>query len=357
MRNVLPTPSPGTRDKEFYRALPKVELHRHLEGSLRLATMLEIAQQYHLDVPLHDPPALRQLVQVLPGEPYTYQNFLSKFLTLRKFYRSPEIIQRVTREAVYDAAADNIRYLELRFTPVALGIMEKFPLTDVMDWVIEAAQEAEQKCGVVTRLIAGVNRHESIELAEKVTRFAIDRRADGIVGLDLAGDEANFSARPFAPLFREARQGGLRITVHAGEWGPARNVVEAIETLGAERIGHGVRVFEDERAVALARERGVLFEVCPTSNVQSGVCPSLEAHPLQPMMAAGLTTTINTDDPGVSAIKLTYEYTDSCEVLGLSLDDLKQNILSAARHAFLNGGANLQLADDISKELEQYQTP
>ncbi len=346
------TTAARTRGRDFYRALPKVELHRHLEGSLRLVTMLEIAQQYALDVPLHDPPALRQLVQVLPGEPYTYQNFLSKFLTLRKFYRSPEIIQRVTREAIYDAAADNVRYLELRFTPVALGILGNFPLSEVITWVVEAARAAEARCGVKTRLIASINRHESIELAEQVTRLAIDRKDDGIVGLDLAGDEANFSARPFASLFGEARQAGLRLTVHAGEWGGAANVAEAIEVLHAERIGHGVRVFEDERAVAVARAHGAIFEVCPTSNIQSGVCPSLETHPLGRMLDSGLISTLNTDDPGVSAIKLTHEYENACETIGLTLADLRRMTVDAASHAFLNHGENAALAAQIGAEFD-----
>ena len=169
-----------------------------------------------------------------------------KFDTLRLFYRSPEVIRRITREAVEDAAKDNIRYLELRFTPVALSRAERFPLHEVMDWVIESSQAAAREFGLMVRLIPSVNRHENPELAEQVAWLAAERMDHGVVGLDLAGNEAEFSSEPFYGMFREARQAGLHIAIHAGEWGPAANVKEAIEELGAERIAHGVRIVEDD---------------------------------------------------------------------------------------------------------------
>ncbi len=317
----------------FYRAYPKVELHRHLEGSLRLETLREIAHAHGIPVEQHTP--LDNLVQIDEREPFTVANFLSKFATLRLFYRSPQVITRVTHEAIEDAARDNVRYLELRFTPVALSRVEGFPLEDVMDWVLEAAREASQKYNLPTRLIASVNRHESPELAEKVARLSAERIEQGIVGLDLAGNEADFPAAPFAPIFREARQAGLRITVHAGEWGGADNVAEAIEQLGAERIGHGVRVLENAGVVHLARERGTTFEVCVTSNYQSGVVSALIQHPLARMQAAGLRVTINTDDPSISRITLTDEYRIARETLGMSAAALQHTVLEAAQSAFL----------------------
>ena len=138
-------------------------------------------------------------------------------------------------------ARDNIRYLELRFTPVALSRAEDFPLQDVIHWVTAAAREASRKYRLPVGLIASVNRHESLELAREVVSLAAQFIPAGMVGLDLAGNEAEFPAAPFAGLFREARQAGLHLTVHAGEWAGAANVREAIEVLGAERIGHGVR--------------------------------------------------------------------------------------------------------------------
>jgi len=334
-----------------YRALPKVELHRHLEGTLRLATMLDIAQQHGITIPA-DVLRLSNLVQVQEEEKYSFQTFLSKFNTLRLFYRSPDVIHRITREAIEDAAKDNVKYMELRFTPVALSRAERFPLHDVIDWVITSTQNAAKEFGVMVRLIASVNRHESHELAEQVAWLAAEHKEHGLIAIDLAGNEAEFKSQPFYGVFKEARQAGLHITIHAGEWGPAANVKEGIEELGAERIGHGVRVLEDDTVVALARERNTAFEVCVTSNLQSGVVPDLESHPLRAMIEAGLNTTINTDDPSVSRITLSQEYHVVCNELGLSLDTLKERILAAAQASFLPDNERNDLVGRLTKELK-----
>jgi len=332
--------------------MAKVELHRHLEGSLRLATIKEIAQQHALTVPdsIVD---LSGLVQVQDADPLTFNNFLEKFRTLRLFYRSPEVIRRVTSEAVEDAARDNVRYLELRFTPVALSRMEDFPMREVMDWVITSTQEAAKQYGIKVNLLASVNRHESPELAEQVAALAVDSMSRGVVGLDLAGNEAEFDCKPFIGIFKEARQAGLRLSVHAGEWGPADNVRRAIEQIDTDRIGHGVRVMQDPSVVALARERGVTFEVCVTSNYQSGVVPSLMEHPLPSMIEAGLDVTINTDDPSISRITLSREYQAVCEDLKVPMDVLKERVVAAARAAFLPPQERDTMVTALKNELQR----
>ncbi len=325
-------PRVSTGKLSFFRMIPKVDLHRHLEGSLRPATLLEIACQHGIPLPECD---FHTLVQMQPGDPLTFQNFLSKFQTLRQFYRSPEVIERVTREAIADAAQDGVAYLELRFTPVALGRLQGFSLARVMDWVARSTAEASQQYQLPTRLIASVNRHEPVELAEEVVRLAAERMDQGIVGVDLAGNEAEFSCLPFAGVFREARESGLRVTIHGGEWGSPENIRQAIETLGAERIGHGVRVLEDPSVADLVRERGVVLEVCVTSNYQSGVVASLQDHPLARLIEAGLPVTINTDDPSIQGITLSDEYRLALEDLGMPPSILIECILTAARASFL----------------------
>jgi len=339
------------RPLAFYQSLPKVELHRHLEGSLRVETLAEIGQDHGIrNTGAH---VLGPLVQIGEDEPYTFENFLSKFATLRLFYRSPEVIGRITREAIEDAANDNVRYLELRFTPVALSKAERFPLDQVIDWVIEGAKAGENATGVITRLIASVNRHESPDLAEQVAWLAMERKDKGIVGLDLAGNEAEFPAAPFLGIFREAQQDGLHITIHAGEWAGASNVVEAIESFKAKRVGHGVRIMDDAAAVALANSQETVFEVCLTSNYQSGVVPEKEIHPIVSMMDAGLTTTLNTDDPSVSRITLGEEYRVACEKFGLSLSDLIESNLTAAKAAFLPDDEKDALIKSLKTELSE----
>ena len=313
--------------------------------------MIEVARDHELDLPHKDVDRLRSLVQIQDGEPFTHQNFLSKFETLRKFYQSPKVIKRIAREIIADGAADNIRYMELRFTPVALTRINGYPLGDAMDWVIEATQEAAKEYGVMTRLIASINRHESPELGAEVTECAIERLDRGIVGLDLAGNETDFPALPFAESIKKAKDAGLKITVHAGEWSGAENVAEAIQVLGADRIGHGVRVLEDEATTELAREHNTAFEVCITSNYQSGVTPSLDAHPLPEMVKAGLNVTINTDDPSLSQIDLSDEFEVACEDLGLTFFQLRGCILNAARSAFLQEDEREELLVSLDKEL------
>lgn len=341
------------RHRNFYKSLPKVELHRHLEGSLRLETMVDTAREFKLDLPYEDADKLRGMVQIMNGDPFTVQNFLSKFQTLRLFYQSPEVIQRIAREVVADAAADNISYMEIRFTPVALTRIRDFPIAEAMDWVIDSVAAAAEEYGVKTRLIASVNRHESVELAQEVIQLAVDRKDKGIVAIDLAGDETSFPGLPFSGIFKEALQAGLHVTIHAGEWGAASNIIEAIRELGAERIGHGVRVLEDKQAIKLAKKTNAMFEVCVTSNYQSGITPSLSEHPLPDMIAAGLNVSIHTDDPGLSQIDLSDEYELACENLGLSLETLTTSIAAAARSAFLPDTEREQLAASLELELSQ----
>lgn len=340
-----------TASLNTYRALPKVELHRHLEGSLRLDTMVDIARQHGIVIP-EDVIRLSTLVQVQEEDMFTFQNFLSKFDTLRLFYRSPDVIHRITREAIEDAAKDNIRYMELRFTPVALSRAERFPLHDVMDWVLTSARAAAQQHGLIVRLIASVNRHESTDLAEQVAWLAAEHVNDGIVGLDLAGNEAEFKSAPFYGIFREAKQAGLHVTIHAGEWGPAVHVKEAIEEFDAERVGHGVRVLEDENITALARERQTALEVCITSNYQSGVVAALDEHPLMKLMDAGLNVTINTDDPSISRITLSHEYYAACEELHMQHNALRKRIVAAAQACFLPDREKENLVNQLKKDLK-----
>ena len=340
-----------TASLHTYRALPKVELHRHLEGSLRLDTMVDVARQHGIVVP-DDVRSLSTLVQVHEHDMFTFQNFLSKFSTLRLFFRSPDVIHRITREAIEDAARDNVRYMELRFTPVALSRAERFPLHDVIDWVLTSARTAAEQNGVIVRLIASINRHESTDIAEQVAWLAAQHVSDGIVGLDLAGNEAEFKSEPFYGIFKEAKQAGLHVTIHAGEWGPAIHVKEAIEEFEAERIGHGVRVMEDAGITALACERQTACEVCITSNYQSGVVESLEKHPVVKMQQAGLNVTINTDDPSISRITLSHEYHAACEDLDMPQNKLKECILAAAKASFLPDKEKENLVSQLKKDLK-----
>lgn len=329
-------------------ALPKIDLHRHFEGALRLSSLAEIARTYQLDVPAYSAEGLRPYVQITPESPRTMQHFLSKFAVLRKFFCSPEVICRLAREVVEDAAADNVRHLELRFTPKALTQARQLSFREAIACLCEGVAQAQRDHAITVRLIVSLNRHESAQEGAQAVYAALDFRAHGIVAVDLGGQEDGFSAEPFRGLFAEARQAGLYVTSHAAEWSGAQNVRYAVEQLGAVRIGHGVRVLEDSAVVALARERDITFEVCPTSNVHSGVVRTLSEHPLRQMRACGLRLTLNTDDPLLSDIALSDELHNALTTLGCAFADLREMMLNAAHAAFLPPEQRAALAAQIA---------
>lgn len=325
------------------KALPKIELHRHLEGSIRLTTMVEIAEQFGIEMPEYEIETLRPFVQVMPGEYRSDKTFLGKFKTIRQFFLSTEIIARMAREAVEDAANDNIKYMELRFTPKALCNICKCTPHDIVTLMCETVAAASAEFGIQTRLIVSINRHEGFDIAEQALQAALAHRNLGVVGFDMGGDEAAYPASLFLDLFRRAKAEGMRITLHAGEWEGAQSVWDAVGNLGAERIGHGIKALEDPGVIAVLVGRGIVLEVCPSSNVDSGIVSELAVHPLPELIKSGVKVTLNTDDPLISNITLSDEIFRAVQYMGLTLDDVKQHIMIAANAAFLNGEEHVAL--------------
>lgn len=329
--------------------MPKVDLHRHLEGSIRLSTIQELAASGSVPLP-DDKAELKGILTIQARDPRTHDHFLSRFVSLRNVFQSEAIIRRIAAEAVSDLAQEMIRYAELHVTPIALAEAGNFDYGDVLRWVLEAVEESSSSTMKVA-IVVSLNRHEPISEAERVLQAAVDHKSRGVVGVDLAGDEARYSADPFEDLFREAKDEDLRLSVHAGEWDGADSVRHAIEGLQADRIAHGIRVIEDKDVVILARERGVPFTVCLTSNVQSGVVDGYQAHPLPLMIQAGLKVCLNSDDPAVSMTDLNQEYAYAINNLGLGLDSIRGMVLTAAQAAFLDGKPRRELESALQKEL------
>lgn len=317
------------------RELPKIELHRHLEGSIRLSTLVEVAQEYGIEMPKYDIELLRPFVQMMPSEPHNSQHFLAKFMTIRQFFVSETIIRRMTREVVVDAAADNVKYFELRFTPRALSNILNCPYEHVLDWVCTEAVATAAQYDIQVRLIVSMNRHESFGIAELTLDAVLAYQSPYIVAVDLAGNENDYPAEPFQPLFERAKNEGLGVTIHAGEWGSVNNIRIAVTALMADRIGHGVRAIEDLALCDWLIEEGIVLELCPTSNVHSGAVAHWSQHPISQLYRHGVATTINTDDPLVSDITLTDELVRAVEFMTLTLDDVKRHMLNAAQAAFL----------------------
>lgn len=333
------------------KAMPKIDLHRHLEGSLRVGTLTQIAHEHGIEIPAATTAQLRPLVQVTKNDPANLEHFLAKFEVLRRFYHSDEAIARLTYEAIVDAAADNVRYLELRFSPQALARKRGFPLADVTDWVIEAAYQAGRVCEIQVGLIVTLLRHEDIALAEKVAHIAFERRHRGIVGIDLAGNEIRFACDPFQHIFTEAHQLGLGITVHAGEAVGTESIRPAIELLHARRLGHGVRTIDDPDLIELVKERKIALEMCLVSNLHTGAVTSMAEHPAKMLLEKGILVTLNTDDPSVSDSDLSNEYQVGVQELGLTYEHLRQTILNAAATAFLPPQAKNHLVSHFEQLL------
>ena len=320
---------------EAFFKMPKIELHRHLEGSLRLGTMADIAKEYNLDLPGTSIEDFRHLVQIMPDDSQDAPTFLSKFKVLRQFFRSEDVIKRIAYEIIADAAAENIVYFEMRFTPMALASESGHTLSEVTDWVLESVKRAEKDFDLPVSVIISMNRHEPPAVGDWTVEVAIDRMEQGVVAVDLAGDETQPS-KPFAPVFEKARKAGLNVTIHGGEWAGPESAAEAVNVLGATRLGHGVRLPEDKTLFKALGEKGIHFEVCPTSNVQSGVISSFDEHPIKTLYAHYPDlVTINSDDPSLSGINLSDELVYAVELLGMSPQDIQHMMLNAARCAFL----------------------
>lgn len=339
--------------RAFLQRMPKIDLHRHLEGSLRLQTLADIAMEHGIDLPSYKIEDLRRYVQARNEQP-DYHRFLAKFRLLRRFYRSREALERIAVEVVADAAADNIRYLELRFNPIALSRAQRFPLRDVVEWVTSAITNAQQTHLITVRLILQIGRDEIPRVAEEILELALAYREQGIVGMDLAGDEVNYPAYRLAHIFRRARQEGLGVTIHAGEAGGAANVRDAILLFHAQRIGHGIHALENSEVVRLLLERSIALEVCPTSNLQTGAVHSLSHHPLPDMVALGLRATLNTDDPSISDTTLTDEYLIAITAMGLGLEQIRTAVFNALEAAFLSREEQEALREQFAEWNEIY---
>jgi adenosine deaminase len=302
------------------KALPKVDLHRHLEGSIRFATFVELARETGIELPRSE---FRRRTS-MKGEKPGFLRFLSKFELYRGLYPSRDWIQRVAFEAAEDARREGVVYLELRFSPTHFGRRMNAKGEDVAGWVAEGARRA----GIDVGFIATFGRDFGVEGNRPTTRAVEGTRV--FSGLDLAGNEA-VSARPFVPLFRRLK---LPATIHAGEAGGAANVREAIEKFGARRIGHGLGAFGDEKVLALARKRRVHFELCPTSEIQTGAARDWTSHPAWRARDLGIQFSLNTDDPSVSGIGLHDEYRRARKA-GWTVGDLENCSIQAAEAAFL----------------------
>jgi len=312
--------------------LPFIDLHRHLDGSVRLGTILDLAELHGVRLPAQTVEELRPYVQV-SGHDNGLMAFIARFKYLTAVMVNAEACRRIAFENVEDAAAEGIDYVELRFSPAFMAETHGLDPSDVIDAVIDGVDAGIEASGIEARLIGILSRSYGVDrCAEELS--ALLKRSDGLVAIDLAGDEARFPAGLFVEHFRRARDAGLGVTVHAGEADGPQSVRSAIEDLGATRIGHGFRSIEDSELVNCLVERRIGLEICLTSNIHIGAVKNLESHPAKELFDAGVLLNLNTDDPGISGIDLAYEYSAAAPAAGFSSQNLEQIRHNAMEMAF-----------------------
>ncbi len=313
-------------------ALPKIDLHRHLDGSIRLETILELGLENDLPLPGKTLETLRPYVVI--GEPQPgLMAFLAKFEWMVGVLVDEAACRRVAYENVEDAKREGLDYVELRFSPIFMAMAHALNPQGVVEAVIDGVKAGVRDFGVPAKLIGILSRTFGVDSCTRELAALLACREE-LVAVDLAGDEGNFPPEFFIPHFRKARDAGLSITIHAGEAAGAQGIWTAIRDLGATRIGHAVRATDDPALLDYFAEHRIGLECNLTSNVQTSTVPDYASHPLREFLERGLLATINTDDPGISGIDLDYEYEIAAPAAGLSAEQVAQARRNAERIAF-----------------------
>jgi len=315
-------------------SFPLAELHHHLDGSVRTQTIIDLCRQHHLNLPAWDVEGLRPFTQVTDPQPDILA-FFKKFQYQTMVLVDSHACRRIAYEVVEDATREHIDYLELRFSPWFMAEAHHLDPTAVTEAVCDGIEEGRRDFGLRVNLIGIISRTYGPEAGMKELEALLTQK-ERIVALDLAGDEIHYPGELFVEHFKHARDAGWHITVHAGEVAGPASVWQALRELGAERIGHAVHAPEDPRLIDYLCEHRIGIESNLTSNLQTSTVASYASHPLKFFIEQGLKASINTDDPGISAIDLHYEYDIAAPKAGLTSVQIRQAQRNALEIAFLS---------------------
>jgi adenosine deaminase len=339
---------PARVTKDELRQWPKAELHVHLDGALRPATMIELARAAGVTLPADTPEALARAMLVRDAQ--SLEQYLEKYVITLSVLQSAQALERVAYEFVQDVAAENARYVEVRYSPLlhrpALTLAQAIeaPLAGIK----RAEAETGVKVGVIVCAIRTRPPAESLELA----RAAAEYRSAGVVAFDLAGPERDHPAREHRAAFEYAAARGLACTCHAGEGDGPHSIHQALEDCGATRIGHGTRLGEDPELFAEVVEKRIPLEMCVSSNVHTRTVATVAEHPLRGYVEAGVVVTLNTDGRLTDGVSLTDEYHLAHAALSLSKEQLARLVLNACESAFLPEFEKVALVSRVQSELE-----
>ncbi|NIF23579.1 adenosine deaminase [Candidatus Pantoea multigeneris] len=326
--------------------LPLTDIHRHLDGNIRAATILDLGRAFNLALPADTLEGLRPHVQVTENEP-DLVSFLSKLDWGVKVLGNLDACRRIAQENVEDAARAGIHYTELRFSPGYMAMTHNLPIAGVVEAVIDGIRAGRQQHDVEVRLTGIMSRTFGEEACLRELEGFLAHR-DHITAIDLAGDELGFPGSQFVNHFARARDAGFHITVHAGEAAGPQSIWQAIRELGAGRIGHGVKAIEDPALMDYLAENGIGIESCLTSNIQTSTVASLATHPLKAFLEHGILATINTDDPAVQGIELAHEYEVAAPAAGLSATQIRQAQENGLAIAYLSAAEKQALRNKVA---------
>jgi adenosine deaminase len=317
-----------SRLRRFAEAIPKAELHIHLEGAVRPEVLLRLAERRGIRLPADTVEGLRQWYRF-----ESFEHFVDIYVTCSECMRDPEDFQLVLREFAAEQARQNIRYSEVHFT-IATHVRQGANADEVAHAMGETLDEIERDLETRVRLIPDIVRNLEPKWADVTLEWALEHRQRGVVALGLAGIES-YSAAPFREHFETARAEGLHRVAHAGEQCGPESIRETLDVAAPERLGHGIRAVEDPNLLAELVERGPPLEVCPSSNVALGNAPSLEEHPIGRLLEAGVDLSLNSDDPPMFGTTLSREYALVGEAFELGPRALAELSLAGVRHSFL----------------------
>jgi len=334
--------------EEFLRRLPKTELHVHLDGSLRPGTMIELAEEHRKPLPSTDPEELRQKMRA--ADTRNLVEYLEKFDITLSLMQTGEALERIAYELAEDNARENVRYLEVRYSPI-LNIREGLPLTEAVEAPLRGLARAEREFGIRTGLIICGIRNMEPETSRDLADLTVAFKGRGVVAFDLAGAEYNYPAKKHKDAFFTVINHNMATTIHAGEaYGP-ESIHQALHYCRANRIGHGTRLFEDPELMQYMNDFRVPIEICLTSNVQTRVVESFQAHPVRRYFDDGLVVTLNTDNLLVSDTTITREYLLAHRHLGFTWEELKAVSRMGFESAFLHRGEKLALLAEVEEEM------
>ena len=342
-------PGAGEVTLERLRRLPKAELHVHLDGSIRPGTLAELARAQGIALPTEEPAALAEYMYVRDARDLT--DYLERFQITLSVMQTAEALERVTYELGEDAAAENVRWLEVRYSP-ALNVEGGLSMEEVVDATLRGARRAEADFAIRIGLILCGIRSMSPKVSRAVAEVAVAYRDQGVVGFDLAGAELDHPPVEHQLAFDVAAEANLAVTIHAGEaFGPA-SIAQAVHRCHARRIGHGTRLCEDPELEAYLNDFRIPLEVCPTSNVQTRAVPSYETHPLRRYFDQGLVVTLNTDNRLMSGLSLSEEYWRCHQRLDFGWEELEELALMGFQAAFLPWAEKLALVEEMRREMD-----